>query len=130
MSDPAEVVGYDPDPLHAVAYVSTPTVTFSDRDLSDLLLEARQRNAADHLTGKLVVLEEDGRVVRFAQWIEGPQAELEACVRRIVGDDRHEGVEIRRRGSVERRRFPDWDMAFQEAPPGVFEAEAAALTGW
>lgn len=127
MSDRAEVVGHDPDPLHAVAYVSTPTVPFSDRELSDLLLSARRWNAAHHVTGKLLVLEEEDQVVRFAQWIEGPRGDLETCLRRIVADERHEAVDVRRRGSIEGRRFPNWDMAIEAAPPGAFDAGAAAL---
>ena len=123
----ADVVGHEPDPLHGLAYLSTPTVPFSDRDLSELLLAARRWNAAHGVTGKLVVLERGDRVVRFAQWIEGPRTELEACVRRIFDDERHGDVEVRRRGPVEKRRFPGWDMAIEPAPPERFEAEAEAL---
>lgn len=126
-SAPAEVVGHEPDPLHALAYLSTPTAPFSDRDLSDLLLAARRWNAAHAVTGKLVVLERDGRVVRFAQWIEGPRTALEACVRRIFEDDRHGDFDVRRRGPAERRRFPGWDMAIEEAPPEAFDAAAEQL---
>ncbi len=124
-----DVVGLDPEPVHALAYLSTPIVPFSDRDLSDLLLAARTWNAAHGVTGKLIVLEQGDRIVRFAQWIEGPRAALEACVRRIVGDDRHGEIDVRRRGPVDGRRFPGWDMAFEPASPDAYPAEANALTG-
>ena len=128
MPDPLDVVGHEVDPLHGLAYVSTPTEPFSDRDLSDLLLAARRWNAAHAVTGKLVVLEEGDRTVRFAQWIEGPRAELEACVRRIVADPRHGDIDVRRRGPVEARRFPDWDMAIQPASGAQFDQAADDLS--
>ena len=127
MPAPVEIVGHTPEPLHAVAYVSTPAVPFTDRELNDLLLVARARNAADGVTGKLVVLEDGGRVTRFAQWIEGPRSALEAVVGRILADERHTAIDVRRRGPVPRRRFAGWDMAFESAPPTPFEARAEAL---
>lgn len=128
MTDPIDVVGHTADALHALAYLSTPTEPFSDRDLSDLLLSARRWNAAHGVTGKLVVLEEGDRVARFAQWIEGPPEALEACIGRIFADPRHEGIDIRRRGPVDERRFPDWDMAIQPATASSFDTDADALT--
>lgn len=129
MTDPVEILGHEPDPLHALAYLSAPTVPFSDDEVNALLLAARTWNAMHAITGKLIVLEEDGRVVRFAQWIEGPRSELDACIRRIVADDRHASVDVKRRGPVEARRFPDWDMAFANAGAVSFEGQSETLTG-
>ena len=126
MSDP-DVVGIEPDTLHAVSYLSTPVVPFSDRELSDLMLSARRYNAAHGVTGKLVVLEDGDRVTQFAQWIEGPRLALEACVRRILDDPRHAGFDVRRRGAVDGRRFPGWDMDIQPVDAVSFPAEAEAL---
>ena len=122
-----EVVGIDPDPLHAIAYLSTPTVPFEDRDVADLLFAARHWNAIYEITGKLVVLEEGDRVVRFLQWIEGPAPALDACFERIRADTRHDDIEVRFRGAVEARRFPAWDMAIDTATPATFDTEADAL---
>ena len=127
MSDP-DVVGHEPEPLHAFAYVSTPTVPFSDRDLSDLLIAARHANAAHGVTGKLVVLEDASGVVRFAQYIEGPEPGLAAVTERILADPRHGAVEVRRQGPVPARRFPGWDMALHPADATSFSQEADATT--
>ncbi|MEM0964248.1 MAG: BLUF domain-containing protein [Bacteroidota bacterium] len=127
-SAPIDIVGLEPPSLHAIAYVSTPTVSFSDRDLSDLLLASRRWNAQYGVTGKLVVLEEEGEIVQFAQWIEGAPADLEACFARITSDGRHRSLDIRRQGPVEMRRFPDWDMAIEPVDRDTFEAEADRLT--
>ena len=129
MSEPVDVVGHDPDPLHAVAYLSTPTAPFSDRDLSDLLLASRHWNAANGLTGKLIVLEDETGIVRFAQWIEGPREALDACMARIAADPRHAGVEIRRQGPADSRRFPGWDMAIEPVPEATFKAASTDLAG-
>ncbi len=127
MSD-LDIVGHDPEPVHALAYLSTPTVPFSDRDLSDLLLSARSWNAERGITGKLLVLEDDdGAVVRFAQWIEGPPEQLAACLERIRGDERHVPGDVHEHGEVPGRRFPGWDMAFESYDPDRFTAEAADL---
>ncbi len=130
MSDSLDIVGVmgvEPPPLVALAYLSTPTVAFSDRDLSDLLLAARSWNVRNEITGKLIVLEDGDRIARFAQWIEGPPLQMEACIGRILGDPRHGEFEIRHRGAVEGRRFPGWDLAIHPAEDASFMAEAKGL---
>lgn len=123
-----DVVGHVPDPIHAVAYLSTPTAPFSDRDLSDLLLSARLWNAEHGITGKLLVLENDaGELVSFAQWIEGSPDDLAACLARIRADERHVPYETREHGEVPGRRFPGWDMAFEAFDPATFGGAADAL---
>lgn len=118
-----EVVGFEPDPLVALAYTSTPTVDFADRDVVDLLFAARRWNAHYGITGRLVVLEAGDRVARFYQWIEGPEAALQACFARIEADPRHADIEVRFQGPVAGRKFPGWDMGIQKADSEAFDAE-------
>ncbi|MEM1115600.1 MAG: BLUF domain-containing protein [Bacteroidota bacterium] len=113
----------------ALAYVSTPTTDFSDRDIVDLLFASRRWNAHYGITGRLVVLEEDDRVAQFYQWIEGPEAALDACFARITADPRHDQIDIRFRGRVEGRRFPGWDMGIHKTGAADFEAEVNATPG-
>lgn len=120
-ADPATV------PLRAFGYVSVPTVPFSDRDLSDLLLAARAVNARLDATGKLVVLEEGGRVVRFAQWIEASGLSLDVCRRRIVEDPRHAIVSVSFEGPILERRFHGWDMACQPVGETAFATASGTL---
>ena len=117
------------EPVWAFAYLSTPTVPFSDRDLSDLLLATRYANAAREVTGKLVVLETEAGVVRFAQYVEGPEVGLAAVVERILADPRHADVEVRRQGPVPGRRFPGWDMALHPADAAAFPLAAGHALG-
>ena len=126
-SDP-EPVGFAPDPLHAISYVSVPTVSFSDQEITDLLFAARRWNAQYKITGKLVVLEEGDRIVQFLQWIEGPPVALDACFERINADPRHGDLHVRFRGPVASRRFPAWDMAIDTATSTSFATEVDAFT--
>ena len=121
-----------PPPVFAAAYVSTPTVAFSDRDLSMLLLAARRHNARHGITGKLVAAEIDEpgggtRVVKFVQWIEGEAEAVRACLRRIHADARHGGLEIQFFGPVEARRFPGWDMAIATIPEATADVAAREM---
>ena len=121
-----------PSAVFAAAYVSTPTVDFSDRDLSLLLLAARRFNARHGITGKLVAAEIDvpgggTRVVRFVQWIEGDAADVRACLRRIHADPRHGDIEIQLFGPVEARRFPEWDMAIATVPASTADVAAREM---
>lgn len=123
-------------PLYAAAYVSVPTVTFSDRDLSDLLLAARRFNAEHGVTGKLIVAESaDRRTERFVQWLEGEADDVRAALRRIRADPRHDRIELQFFAPVAARRFATWDMAFETVPLAHFEnsrahvvPEAAAIS--
>lgn len=122
-----EVVGYESDPLHALVYTSTPDTEFTDRDVTDLLFSARRANAVYGITGKLVLLEEEGRVARFLQLIEGPALGVEACFERILRDGRHRHVTVLFRGETHTRQFPAWDMAIESTTPALFPREVEAL---
>lgn len=115
-------------PLYAAAYVSVPTVAFTDRDLSDLLLAARRWNAEHGVTGKLVVAEtDDRRVERFVQWLEGEADDVRAALRRIRADTRHDRIELQFFAPVAARRFATWDMAFETVPLTRFEDRRAQV---
>ncbi|PAP75717.1 BLUF domain-containing protein [Rubrivirga marina] len=120
-----DVLGVESEPLRAFAYLSTPVVPFSDDALNDLLRSARRFNAARDVTGKLVVLEDDDGVTRFAQWIEGPARALALCVERIESDTRHADLQVIRSGPVAARRFPGWDMAIHPASATTFDGVVA-----
>ena len=119
-----------PEPLWTVAYVSRPTVPFSETELRQLHLAAETWNARHDLTGRLVVVEKDGEPVRFVQCVEGPLSDLEACWTRITGDGRHGDIEVIRRSEIEARRFAKWSMQFEMAREEVVGTDhALALWG-
>lgn len=122
-------VGYEEPTLRTFGYISDPTVAFSDRDLSDLLLSARRFNARHDVTGKLVVLEDETGITRFAQVIEGPAESITVVTARIKSDPRHGSLQVVVQGDIEGRRFAGWDMAIARVESEVFEPEAEVLFG-
>ncbi len=116
-----------PPTIYGFGYLSTPTVEFSDRQLSDLLLAARAWNNLRQISGKLIVLEEGERIARFAQWVEGPREEVELCMQRILADPRHGAFEVQWQGETAGRRFAGWDMAYDVYAPAEWTGAAPSL---
>lgn len=91
----------------SVIYVSVADPLIGEDDIVALVEQARRNNARDGLTGALVY---NGH--NFMQLLEGPAAEVNACLAVIGSDPRHSGmVEIRRK-QVERRSFAEWSMLY------------------
>ena len=123
--DDHQVIGHDPDPLWTFAYVSRPTTVFTDRALRRLHLASQTFNGRNGLTGRLVVVERDGRVVRLAQVVEGPREALQACAVRIFADPRHGEISMIQSSRIPVRRFSEWAMRYDTAPEATLGAEVA-----
>lgn len=78
----------------------------SPEALETLVADARVRNAQDGITGALLF---GGG--HFVQVLEGPAPAVEALLRRIEADPRHEGFEVLLRRPTPARQFADWHMA-------------------
>jgi blue light- and temperature-responsive anti-repressor len=89
-------------------------------EVQQILVSARSNNARVGVTGALLFNEG-----LFAQVLEGPQAEVERIFEIIQYDPRHSDVTILQTGVEERRRFPDWSMAFA-SPSGDSSFESVA----
>lgn len=107
-------------PLHALLYQSTATRACSAADLERIGATARRNNAARDVTGLLLYGEISmlpGMPGQFLQWLEGPEADVEATYDRICRDTRHSDVRLTARGpsssvaGVDGRLFPTWDMS-------------------
>lgn len=91
----------------SVIYVSVADPLVRDHDIAAILVSARRNNSRDGLTGALIY-----NGYNFMQALEGPEAEVDACLAVIRADARHSGmVEIRRR-SIESRDFAEWSMLY------------------
>jgi hypothetical protein len=86
--------------------------------MSDILAEARPRNARDGITGVLTVV--DGQ---FVQIIEGPPKALNILLQGLARDTRHRSMTVLDRRSITRRAFAEWDMV----SPRLVEAEVGRL---
>jgi acylphosphatase len=92
----------------AIVYISSAVQLFSDADLTALLKQSRQKNAALGITG--ILLYKDGDVM---QLLEGPDEAVEALAKTIYADKRHSGIIELIKRRISRREFPDWSMEFQ-----------------
>jgi hypothetical protein len=86
-----------------VVYISRRCVT--DDELSDLLTEARTRNATEDVSGVLLADRS-----HFVQAIEGSRPAIADLTLRLLGDPRHTEMRLLASGPDEVRWFSDWKM--------------------
>ena len=75
---------------------------FTARSLCGLI-----RNAGLLVTGALVATEN-----RFAQVLEGPNANVDTLMVSILRDPRHTAINVIRDTPIRRRTFPKWSLAY------------------
>ena len=92
-------------PFRAIAYVSEASRSLTEERLQRLVAEAVQFNESVDVTGTLLF---DGS--RFLQYLEGPEAGINAAYARILAAGSHSGIVELNRGRVGRRQFPHWRM--------------------
>ncbi len=95
----------DKQQIEQLLYRSRASSSMAMDELRDLLQQARERNAAEELTG-LLVHDRD----RFVQWLEGPRDNLEKVWSSIQNDSRHYDVERIYVPRLRERVFANWDM--------------------
>jgi hypothetical protein len=93
-------------------YCSHATAQMNDSELQRILEKSKINNAAQGITGLLVY---GGGM--FLQWLEGPRDKVEALMRRLEHDPRHEAVvSLQRLDGLKERLYPTWAM--HSVPPG------------
>ena len=112
--------GGDDEPVTQLIYrsVSTRGVA-SALHMSDILAEARSRNAELGVTGVLTAV--DGQ---FIQIIEAPQASVDTLLASLSLDPRHTAIQVLERRQVSGRAFGDWEMV----SPRLAGLEAAQIS--
>lgn len=102
------------DTIYFLAYVSTATHPYAERELLALLAQSRESNARLAITGMLLYAPgcppEKGT---FIQVLEGPRAGVQALYVKICRDERHKECTILDEGTLFQRRFADWSMGFR-----------------
>lgn len=95
--------------LKTLLYVSKSLIEPSaiEREIKDIVTQARVRNAERAVSGVLIFTE-----ARFAQVIEGPETAIDALMEKITRDPRHEQVTVVREDALGERRYADWSMAY------------------
>lgn len=90
--------------LTQIIYSSKP-FGFDASVLDDILTISRVLNARDDITGTLIC-----RADMYLQLIEGPDEAIQATYARIIGDDRHLGINLLVSRQITERMFPKWAM--------------------
>jgi hypothetical protein len=94
--------------LQCLIYISTASSAMGPQDLALILEKSEELNQRDGVHGMLLM--SDGN---FMQCIEGERAGVEATYARILASPLHQRVIEMFRSPVARRRFSNWDWAFQ-----------------
>lgn len=112
--------------LVRLVYASRPTRPLADVEMGRLLDSARAFNAAQAVTGSLLVLDTPGdQDGAYVQWIEGPEPGVAASFARITGDDRHADLRVLARAPVGARAYPDWTMRHEVVSAASIDAALA-----
>jgi hypothetical protein len=98
----------NPQSLYHLIYSSAAARRLSQRELLELLQDARARNEARGLTGML--LYRDGI---YLQFLEGRRPDIDELLGRLRKDPRHGDIRILQEGPLSGRMFPDWSMAYK-----------------
>ena len=97
--------------LTELMYTSCAHTEFTDADLNTLLLQSRERNLKENITGVLLY---DGRV--FMQILEGHQPNLDNLLESIKADGRHYNLVVHSYATVRRRTFSGWALKCIRSP--------------
>ena len=93
--------------LSSLVYTSTASRPLAKSDLEHILVNARQRNLQEQVTGLLLFSEG-----KFMQYLEGPQIGVLKIFDLIKTSSLHEQIVEVSRQSIDRREYGDWSMAF------------------
>ncbi len=102
-----------------VSYVSRANKPMSAEQLLVLLMQCRDNNSAQGVTGML--LYGNGT---FLQAIEGEEPVIDGLVDKIWADRRHADIKLLSRRRITRREYADWTMAFERvSDEGLWNVE-------
>lgn len=93
--------------IHQLVYISAAEKEFSEEELQELLVKARENNEALDISGMLLFHKGS-----FIQALEGSKANVEKLYEKIGKDDRHSETRVLFRGEVSERAFDKWSMGF------------------
>jgi hypothetical protein len=97
--------------IHCI-YASAATRPFTTPELTALLQVARDRNKRLDVTGMLLYVQGS-----FFQVLEGQAATVDALLKLIEADPRHNQLTVIIREPITHRSFKEWTMGFLAAAP-------------
>jgi len=101
-------------------YASRP-FGYDELSLAGILLQARQNNARNGITGALICRED-----LFLQMLEGRRDVVTSTFARILRDERHVDVVNLLSTDIDNRLFPEWSMRHDPARSWMWTPEEVA----
>jgi hypothetical protein len=101
-------------------YASRP-FGYDDLTLISILMQARENNARNGITGALICREDV-----FLQILEGPRDLVTSTFSRILRDERHVDVVNLLSSEIHGRLFPEWSMRHDPAQSWMWTPEEVA----
>ncbi|MCF8210111.1 MAG: BLUF domain-containing protein [Rhodoferax sp.] len=92
-----------------LVYVSSANTTFSNQELLDLLIRAREKNHSLGISGMLLY-----KGGNFMQALEGEEETVKKLFKTIQTDPRHHSTEVLLEEPITERSFADWSMGFRD----------------
>ncbi|GGJ42460.1 hypothetical protein GCM10011393_10660 [Sphingopyxis bauzanensis] len=98
-----------PTDLRALLYISDTLLPHhtAARELATIVAVSRRNNFARQITGALMVTER-----HFVQFLEGPDAALEALLAKLHADGRHQNLRVLSDDRARSRHFGHWSLAY------------------
>jgi|26BtaG_2_1085354.scaffolds.fasta_scaffold01029_1 hypothetical protein len=93
--------------LVSMTYVSRTNQDMTEQQLSDILQQARENNAANAITGMLVFKDNI-----FLQTIEGSRARINRLLYSLIADTRHYDLQVLETRELEHREWAKWSMNY------------------
>ena len=93
--------------MYFILYTSNASKMCSREEINNILEVSRRNNPSNSVTGLLI-----SKNPEFLQYLEGPEKAVEALYEKIKNDSRHSSVKTIKKGEIEARVFPDWEMGF------------------
>ena len=106
--------------MYRIIYSSRP-FGFDASILSGLLIDSRENNEKNNITGSLIC-----RADIYLQMLEGPQEKVLAVFKKIKYDDRHLEVDVLSEGPAKERLFPNWAMKDDPVESWMWSQEEVA----
>ena len=105
-------------PLTCFIYTSALTPRSEAAVVATIVKQARELNAIHGITGVLIF---DGE--RFAQYIEGPQRQIQQLALNLAEDPRHCEFQEHYCATSAQRRFDAWSMGYADVEDCDFDIE-------
>ena len=93
--------------IYQLVYISAAKHEFSEDELKDLLIKARDNNQKLNISGMLLFHQGS-----FIQALEGQKKKVDELYEKIGQDKRHSETRVLFRGELEERNFDGWSMGY------------------